>query len=211
MSDNLGQSFVAQLVGDVIAADTRLASDNIATNRRDVVRTRYAAIEGLVWIMREHVHTTMRELAYLTPLADLALRERSYVVTDSGDVKEQVRFTPLRQAIRLIVGQARLLSPDLDVTFTEPGWQALKDAALIRNRVTHPRSVGDMTISADDLARLGAGMAWLLATTEYVMSRTSLSFKWFNEEARVLLISLQRGDPDALAAYHAFLVSDENP
>lgn len=74
----ISQTFGATLLGDVVAAEARLAEADSDANRRDVIRTGYAAIEGVVWIMREHTHAALQEMGYLTPLADLALRERSY-------------------------------------------------------------------------------------------------------------------------------------
>lgn len=103
----------------------------------------------------------------------------------------------------MIVDQARRVSPDLAVRFDATGWQALQEAALIRNRVTHPKSTEDMVITPADLVQLRAGMAWLLATAEYVMARTNLSFGWFNEQMRDLLSALRSGDSEALAEYRS--------
>lgn len=197
--------FMALLIEDVIAARERLTAAHTQTARRDVVRASLAAIEGVTWVAREHVRKVLAELEQLTPVADLAMRELSYSVSERGQPIEQVRGLPLLTAVRLVVWQARIICPEISVEFSAAGWSDLRQAVNIRNRITHPKPDQDFAISDDDLAVVGSGMSWLLATVEYVMASTNLAFAQSNDLLREIVHRLSVGDPDALAEYHAIL------
>jgi hypothetical protein len=199
-------AFMALLIEDVIAARARLTASDTQTARRDVVRASLAAIEGVTWVAREHVRTALAELEQLTPIADMAMRELSYGVSDRGEPVAQVRGLPLLTTIRLVVWQARIISPEIGVQFSAKGWADLRQAVEIRNRITHPKPDQSLAISDGDLAVVGSGMSWLLATVEYVMASTNLAFAHHNELTREIVQRLSGGDPDALAEYQAILL-----
>jgi len=198
-------AFMALLIEDVIAARERLITSHTQTARRDVVRASLAAIEGLTWVAREHVRMALADHEQLTPVADLAMRELSYRVSESGQPIEQMRALPLLTAVRLLVWQARIISPEISVQFSAAGWSDLRQAISIRNRITHPKPDQDLAISDDDLAFVESGMTWLLATVEYVMASTNLTYARRNALLREVVQRLNAGDPDAWAEYYAML------
>ncbi|MGZ8286065.1 MAG: hypothetical protein ACXW27_11175 [Allosphingosinicella sp.] len=196
-------AFMALLIEDVIAARERLATARTQTARRDVVRSSLAAIEGMTWVAREHVRIALDELDELTPIADLALREISYSISENGKLNEQTRPVPLLAAIRFVVSQAKVLVPELSVDFSGTSWSNLRRAVDIRNRITHPKPDQDLAISDNDLAVVGSSVSWLLATVEFVMAGMNLALTHYNDLARDLVQRLISGDPEALAEYHA--------
>lgn len=205
--DELSHSvaFMALLVGDVIAARERLNASHTQTARRDVVRASLAAVEGMICMAREHVRRALADLEELTPVADLALRELSYAVSENGRLIEQVRGLPLVTAVRLVVSQAKIISPEISVEFAGGGWSNLCQAIKIRNRITHPKPDQDLAISDKDLAVVESGLLWLQATVEYVMASANLALVQHNDQLREILERLRAGDPDALAEYQAVL------
>jgi hypothetical protein len=198
-------AFVALLIKDVIAARERLNAASTQTARRDVVRTSLAAIEGMMWIAREHVRTALADLEQLTPVADLALRERTYAVSEQGQLTERTAGLPLLTAIRLVVSQAKIVSPAIAVEFSGAGWRDLRQSIEVRNRITHPKPDQDLGISDDDLAAVGSGLSWLVATLNYLMASTNLALTQFNDHLRDTVQRLTSGDPEALAEYYAAL------
>lgn len=194
--------FIASLIEDVIAARERLNSLHTHTARRDVVRASLAAIEGMTWVAREHVRVALAGTEQLTPFADLALREVSYGVTESGRIIEQTRPLPVLTAIRLFVTQAQTICPTLSVDFSRTGWSNLRQAVDIRNRITHPKPDQELGITDGDLGAVVSAVSWLTATVEYVMASTNLALANYNDELREVVDRLVAGDPDALAEYH---------
>ena len=198
-------ALLALLLGDVIATRERLIGSHAQTARRDVVRASIAAMEGMTWLAREHVRTALAQLQKLTPFADLALQELSYGVSESGKLIEQTRGLPLLTAIRLLISQALIISPEISVDYSRSGWSSLRRAVDIRNRITHPKAGQDLAVSDADLDLVASGLSWLAATVEYVMASTNLALVEYNEHARHLLERLIAGDADALAEYQAAL------
>ncbi|MEN2786798.1 hypothetical protein ACFOKI_09290 [Sphingomonas qilianensis] len=206
----LSQSFLPQLVGDVIVAAERLKSHDVAGNRRDLVRTTFAAIEGAIWTMRESVRETTAGVGLLTPMADMALRELTIHVDDKGRVIEQVRFLTLPTVIRLTINQAQLLDETFQPSFGDKGWQDLQIAIKVRHRITHPKTTSDLMIADSDLSAVRSGFSWLLALVEETLLRTLVASKMHVKLGRELLDELKRGDPAALQLYHQKL-SEPDP
>ena len=198
---DVGRTFLVQLIGDVIECRQRLTGENSGSDRRHFVRALFAAIEGVVWICREHVLSVASSMGTLQPLAGMALREQTYMVSERGDVVEQIRFVTLPAMLRLIAKQAELIDPGLDVRFDHKGWQDLRNAIAIRNRITHPKLAGDLEISEADIVAATNGFTWTLATTEYIMASANLAFRSQTSELQDLLDQLQSGDVSALAQY----------
>lgn len=203
-------AFIALLIEDVIAARQRLDAADTQAARRNVVRVSLAAIESMTWLAREHVRTALAELEHLTPVADLALRELSYTVSESGQLLEQPRGLPLLTAIRLVVSQAQIASPEIVVEFSRTGWHNLRQSISIRNRITHPKPDQDLAISDNDLAAVGSGLSWLVATFDYVMTSTNLAMTHYNAQLREIIERLSAGDTEALAAYQTALQQAED-
>ncbi len=198
-------ALIRTLIEDVIAARRRLEAADTQTARRDVVRASLAAMEGEIWLAREHVRDSLRTLDELSPLADLALRETTYQVTDGGKLVEQARSISLPVAVRLIVAQAQIICPDLDVDFAGKGWDNLRNAVAIRNRITHPRPGRDLNVTTDELRIIESGLNWLFATNHYVMASTNLTLA----QAVRFMDKLLAGDPTALEDYKKALESGE--
>lgn len=197
------RSFLSILIGDVIVASDLLRTNDTAAERRNLVRSTLAGIEGLVWIARESVRDSLETLDELTPLASMALREQTYMIANNGDIIEQIRFVTLPAMIQLVCRQAARIVPDLNVRFDSVGWSQLKKAIEIRNRVTHPKSLEDLTITESDLAILSSGFSWVAATTEYVMAMIVVVQRGHLNNQRELLTLLESGDPSALQEYQA--------
>lgn len=189
------------LIGDVIAARERLNMADTQTARRDVVRASLAAIEGEVWLARDHVRDTLRGFDELSPLANLALSEQAYVVTENGKLLEQTRSVPLPTAVRLVVAQTQIICPELAVDFAGTGWSNFRRAVSIRNRITHPRPENDLNVSDEELHAVASGLSWLAATIEYIMASTNLALI----DARTFLDQLLAGNADALEKYQSEL------
>jgi len=209
MSD-FTKSFVSVLVADIIDARSLVAAADSAVNRRHLVRATFAGVEGLAWHCREHVREIARQMGHLTPLADLALREQTYTVTDHGEVIEQVRYLALATSIRLMVKQAAEFVHGFEVDFGSIGWQRLRAAIAIRHRITHPKRIEDLTLSDSDIDTVGLGFDWFLSVSSDLLEQTVASYANFVELARELVDQLKAGDPAALSEYHAALMRSED-
>ena len=209
-SDELERSFIRLLIGDVLASRERLATSDTQRHRRDTVRSTFAAIEGITWMYREHVREVAKDMGLLTPVADLALRERTFTVTEQGNLIEQVRFVTLPTIIRLATKQAQLIEPAVAIAFDGPGWSALRSAIDVRNRVTHPKSRKDLQVSDRELEIVATGFAWLLGATESVMAAINVSYRAHEQAFREIVNALRRRDQQIIDEYRTAIMRDED-
>lgn len=198
-------ALIRLLIEDVLAARKRLAAANTQTARRDTVRASMAAMEGMIWLAREHVRSVLETFEELTPMADMALREQVYMISDTGNLLIQSRSVPLPTAIRFIAQQARLVGPEISIEISTAGWRNFKQAIAIRNRITHPKPESDMRVSDQDLDQVASGLSWLVATVDYLMAATNLALVHRTEMLTELVDRLIAGEPEAIAEYNAAL------
>jgi hypothetical protein len=206
--DTIGESFVGLLMSDVVAMIDNLAVQDNQLSRRSLVRATFAAIEGIAWICREHVYEIARTMGDLTPLSDLALRDRNFVITEHGKILEQTRYLTLPAAVRLTIEQAKLINPDFDVKFDDKGWQRFRKSIEIRNRITHPKTASDYSISDLDLRAVSDGLIWILILVRKIMSETNAAFATHASALAAFHEQLQKGDDAAFKIYNNLLDPD---
>jgi hypothetical protein len=204
-SGTLRATFFGILTHDVMQSLRRVELDDTQTNRRDLVRTIFAATEGYVWEYREHVRSIARHVDSINPIADFALSELTYSVTENGKIEEHVRYISLTAMIRLVTRLAERISPKLKIDFSGSGWSNLKRAIAIRNRVTHPKSKSDLEISRDDIEVSKQGFFWLLDLLMEVMEATNSASRSYLADLTTLIRELASGDVRAWEQYRAAL------
>lgn len=128
----------------------------------------------------------------------MAFLETTFQVDAQGRLTEPAKFIALPAMLRFTIAQAETIAPDLAVDFGGKDWQRFKDAIAIRNRITHPKSIADLTISDLDLHKVGDGLRWMLQTVETVLPQTLDAQKSFVETSREVLDGLSKRDPNYL-------------
>jgi hypothetical protein len=154
-------TFTHTLVGDVIAAQERVKNEDTQTHRRDLVRTVFAAIEGLQWRLRQDVLAYSKP--YLTPHEHAALAEEAYNVDERGNVNVAARFLPLSASVRLVVQIAQRHCPEYKLDLQHRGWANLKASVDVRNRLVHPKCLEDLSVASEEIQQTLSGFFWLLA------------------------------------------------
>jgi len=66
---------------------------------------------------------------------------------------------------------AQSLKIESNINFNCEGWNKLKEAQKIRNRITHPKSPEDLQVSKQDLTYVEAGLQWYQTTFETLLDR----------------------------------------
>ncbi len=201
--DELGVQFIRTLVMDVLASLERERLQPSQQNRRELVRTIFAAIEGSVWEYRLHITGIARELGVLTNEQEFALSEVTFQVSDTGKIGKQARFIPLTSMFRLVTRIAKSLEPNFEVRFDTGGWERFRLATAIRNRVTHPKRQADLFIEAQDIAICLGALYWLFDVTEAAMTAANAVFATHVQELKDIMQALKDGDPAVIAEYHA--------
>jgi len=151
----------SELKDDFTQAKAAVLSNPSAFHKRNLVRTTFALIDGFAFQLRQVTLATLDNTKLLTD-GDLAiLREERYQLSSKGlpEVKENYQKT-----LPMILFSLRVYAKNHGSDFVPDtslnGWNCLKQAVEIRDRVTHPKSLTDLDIS-DEVGKVFAeGVRW---------------------------------------------------
>jgi hypothetical protein len=106
------------------------------------------------------------------------LAEVNYDLDDKGITKSQVRFISLPKNIGFAFSSAaRAFGVAYELKVDDAGWSTFKDALLIRNRITHPKSIDDLKLSDKEVQTVSDAAEWFLKVQreliETMMARTA--------------------------------------
>lgn len=132
--------------------------------RRAYVRAVFAFIEGVTYRMkllafndkdRPNVNFSPAELAFLLE-EDFDLNDKGEVVSAPAKIRlvKNIRF-----AFKAI---ARANSVHFNLRVDEAGWDALKKAVKVRDRLMHPKFIEDLAVSINDIDQVRQGSAWFV-------------------------------------------------
>ncbi len=168
-----------------------------------MVRTIFAAIEGVAWIFREHVTGAARDSYGLDPDEATALSEIAFQISETGKVHRRQSFMPLLNSIRLTARIGARIAPSKQIDFSGRGWGQLRDAIAIRNRITHPKGVSDLVLTDHDIETGTAALFWFLVETSDFMETANSANIDYLGEFRLVLNRLLNNDPDMHALYRS--------
>lgn len=201
--DDENTDFVRILVNDVQQALNIARNSNEQANRRNLIRTIMSATEGISWDFRNHVRSILKDVDQIPPLIDQAFDELTYSVNERGRLVEQQRFIAVTAMIRLTVNVAKMFCPDLQVDFGGDGWVSFKKAIKIRNRITHPKSTLDLSVSDQDIETAQSGFFWFIEMTGDVMEAMVQQQRLDVDALRQILERLKAGDHEMTALYQS--------
>ncbi len=197
------------LLHDVLQSMQRRTASDTQALRRDLIRTMFAAIEGASWEFRTRVRSAAIELDGLTPIIEMALSEKTYFVTESGEIAEQTRYISLPAMIRLTTRLAENICPGFKFDFRNDGWSNFKLSIQIRHRITHPKNIIELKITDEEITTAESAFYWILNLTQYISEVTLLELSHHTKTMRKVVDDLIAGDPKTLALYQAAINSDE--
>ena len=209
MSDNLGQTFCGVLGYDALEAMNKMDANDCQSTRRDFVRAAFAAIEGWLGTYKQEVQSTIGAVREFSALEDAALSETSYLISDTGKLRTQIRFTPMATLFRFVTRIAEQEYGARLVDFDAPDWKNFKDAIAIRNRITHPKSIPDLTLSEHDITAVKNALLWLVEIVVTAMEKLKLMLEDHLASFREVTDALIAGDTNILRLYKTALEGAE--
>jgi hypothetical protein len=124
------------LIADRDAAWKRFRSDRSPPSKREMVRVTLAAIEGLLWQLKQHLLRDPEKVAALSIHERAALLDESYVVDERGNVRTQPRFLPTISSIKLVTRILQKFQHEYTLDFSDETWRHVQVAGIaspIRN------------------------------------------------------------------------------
>jgi hypothetical protein len=196
------KSFIGIIAHDIVLSKQRMGQDDNQANRRDFVRSTFAAVEGWLWDFRQRAQSVLKEVRDFSPAEQAAFAETSFTISSNGTLIEQTRYYSMTTMFRFIV---RLAEEEFDnplVDFGSNDWQAFNRAAEIRNRITHPKDINDFNLSESDIETVRSSSIWLLTTIAELRETLNIGLSAHVHAMREILSALNVGDPETLALYH---------
>jgi len=171
------RDFLEIIEEDVDKALEILKNDDNPYNRRVFIKQFYSYIEESSYYLRQSViegwnskpnhaaEALKAELGFASkPLSEeviAVLKEESYSVRSNGTVDTQTKFLSFEQSFKFTYACFfRDVFDYKHTCYSEYGWQCLIKGNKIRNRVTHPKRVGDLVITDEELKTIHAAKEW---------------------------------------------------
>lgn len=151
---------------DAILKD-RVALQLSQPERRMFIRATFASTEASIYVLKQTAliqrHNPM--CPTISEAERTFAQEQEYKLTDTGEVEIRQAKISLEANMRFafkLLGKALSIPSALDVSGS--GWQSFKRAIKIRDRITHPKSVSDLTVSDEEVNDLAIAFGWLQAS-----------------------------------------------
>ena len=167
-----------ELLKDAEHAERLLAQDDGQFYRRSYLRSTFAAIEGIVWLLKQTCYKVTGEAGAPLSVAEHAmLSEETYDLKRNGEVRTQPKFLRLPDNLKFTINTCnRFLGSTIDLEIETTPWHQFLNAIKIRNRIMHPKEASELQISDQEIA-----------DCQQVVG-------WFNEKIHQYIIELTKPD-----------------
>jgi hypothetical protein len=149
----------AELRRDVEAARAAMASNDTQFARRQFVRATFAKLEGLTSTLKQ---LCLRSPTTYSPAETALLCEETFSLDDKGEPRVSASHLKLAANIRFAFCMyARSCNVRFSLATSESGWNGLKLAMVVRNRLMHPRKLEDLAVSKAEVEAASRASAWI--------------------------------------------------
>jgi hypothetical protein len=159
MAELSPREFTKVLVENALEASRRLLKADTPTHRRELVRTMFSGIEGLVWQLKQDILKNFAATG-LSRYEHAAMLEKACAVDEHGVVHVVSRSVPLANGIRLVVRIIQRYRPEFKAEFADDGWSSLKAAINVRHRLVHPKTAEDLNVSRGEIYKVMTAFHW---------------------------------------------------
>lgn len=147
------ESLVGVLSDDAQAAFDDAMAEMSVRSYRTAVRTVFAAMEALVWHMKDLMLKVCDKYPDSYSSLELAaLRDEAYFVANNGVVKSKSNFIPVSTSLRLIEHLIkRIETIRYEPSLSRKALALLESSVVVRNRLTHPKAATDFAVTKTDV------------------------------------------------------------
>jgi hypothetical protein len=130
--------------------------------RRMYVRLFISFVESVLATLKADM---LEEIDDLSNAERALLSETTYDLSDQGKPVEKASFVSIQKSLRFVFTMyAEMYGVQPSQNYGDDGWAAFLDAIRIRNRITHPRRVDELSISDDEMVRIDKAHDWVIAS-----------------------------------------------
>jgi hypothetical protein len=157
------QEPMLKLLEDAHDAETLLDEKATQFFRRAYIRSIFASIEGTVWLIKQVCLKAKPHRGHrLIGVAEYALlTDQSYELKNNGEPSVQTKYLKLPDNLRFTAKVVqRLFGARLELGVGTTKWDDFLKAVRIRNRITHPKTAEELTITDDEISLCKEVSSW---------------------------------------------------
>jgi len=167
-------SLFNELVEDVICATDIWHERGDEFSHRLYVRTVFALVEGVIQVMKSAavLFDEINEPPVLTPEELTLLREEEVHVGNNGKVEiKKKKISLLLNFQFAFLTYAKVRGETVKLDKGGQGWQSLRAAGKIRDRLMHPHTLKELHVPLKDMEIVERGMMFFRDTTAQLLHR----------------------------------------
>lgn len=155
------QAVYGALEGDLNLALAYGRADDTPYARRAFVRAHFALVEGLSFHMRQLAVASVGDSGFLTPAELSLLREEVHQLDRNGRPETAARHLSFPSSLLFSMRcYAKIHGASFEPDTAGAGWEAMRKAVAIRNRMTHPKALASLDLSEEDTHAFVAAANW---------------------------------------------------
>jgi len=158
---------IVRFAADVQEAEEALDTKDSQYKRRVLARALFAMIEGTVYFLKQTTLSTGSSIRGKLKVAEFVLlMEETPELKSNGQVYTKTRFIPLEDNLKFL---ARMMNEvfgvEIQLGVGTLIWHEFQTALSIRNRITHPKSEDDFSISDSEVETMKHVQGWFCQIT----------------------------------------------
>lgn len=142
------------MVDDARWAEAALVKEDSQYTRRAYIRSMFALIEGTIWVLKQSLLQALDEenTIHLSPGEREMLSDTTYELKSNGQIKEQTKYLKLTDNLKFTYSMLAKYTPiNMKLETSTVEWENFITAINIRNRITHPKTPDDISISDKEI------------------------------------------------------------
>lgn len=144
--------------------------------RRALVRSIFAFIEGVSYFLRQSLLEQFTER--LTTLEQMALGEISFNIRSNGAIQEQRAKLRTLDLIKLTIhASAKALPKASKLECKGPEYDALARSLQVRDRLMHPKSAKNLSVSDQEIKDAVNGYGWFTLILSSILAAQALELR----------------------------------
>lgn len=159
--------FLDPLGEDIDALEREMAAADSSGKRRQYVRAVFALVEATLTVLKASCLGHWRaDRIVLDGPEVVMLLEQSYDLTTEGEVRARRAHLPLKANLRFAFQvTARAFSVSYSFPAGDVGFEEFQRAIRVRDRLTHPKTLGDLEVSSSELTEVRSAFRWYMSTS----------------------------------------------
>jgi hypothetical protein len=144
-----------------------------AVERRILIRSVFSFIEAIMY--RVKIGPLLWDTRNLSPGEIALINEEDYELDESGAVKTRRARLKFVNNFRFAFAIAAKASGiDFHIDCGGKGWQALRNAIPVRDRLMHPKRIADLNVSDEEVRNAMTAFLWVVDQMTHLAAETLL-------------------------------------